>query len=107
MRCILAVFVLLLTGGLAAQDKQPLITLEKEKSTMPPVASSADVQVDYVGRLRGNRALYRVDHQNYSKYGYLDEKGDVVIEARFNSAGKFFEGMAKVQTGQFSFRKSL
>lgn len=42
---------------------------------------------------------------NSEKWGFIDEKGDYVVEPQYGYAGDFHEGMAAVGTGEYPNRK--
>ena len=54
-----------------------------------------------IGELSENRMEVRVDLERGHKYGFIDERGELVIPAIYSSTGDFKDGLAKVGTGQF------
>ena len=58
---------------------------------------------DYIGDLIDNRAVFKIyNHEKDEyKYGYLNEKGEVIIPAIFNSANDFKDGLAHVGIGKY------
>ncbi len=78
-----------------------LVGCGKVKETPPPTSSELETESTTENQVESDSNLYLayrfVDEQK--KYGYIDHKGDFVIEPTFNYGNDFSEGFAVVSDG--------
>lgn len=74
---------------------------EHRQALLDPTGQILSEWYDDIGELKEGRLKVRVDGERSHTYGYIDEKGELVIPAKYTSAHDFSDGLAKVGKGEF------